>query len=369
MPTLSETGTVPPAMIRPIRGITLTDPTFSPTSERNPLERLALRFIQDERDLPFVWLSIAMTAVLMPLAAALYWPGVFHWWMAPIYWVVLFGGFIDRYILMLHNTSHRRFFKKKYDLLNKYVPWVLGPFCGESPETYFVHHVAMHHAEGNLFSDLSTTMPYQRDSLLDFLRYFLRFFFIGLPELVGYQLKKGRTRLARRVVVGELSFYALCIGLSFISWQATVVVFVVPFVLCRFLMMCGNWGQHAFIDPEDPGNDYKSSITCINTRYNRRCFNDGYHIGHHVRANRHWSEMPTDFERDRDNYTQSDAIVFEGVDYFIVWALLMLRRYDVLASHFVELREVPRSEAEVIALLESRTRRISACVPEPAPAE
>ncbi len=345
-------------MARPIAGISISDPRFTPKAERNAVERLALRFINDERDLPFVWLCLSMTVLLVPMTVAMFWPGVFRWWMAPIYWAVLFGLFFDRYILMLHNTSHRRLFKRKYGFLNNYIPWVLGPFCGESPETYFVHHITMHHAEGNMPKDLSSTMRFQRDSALDFARYFLRFFFFILPEMTLYQSRKKRWPILRRMLSGELSFYALCVGLAFISWEATLVVFVIPFVLCRFLMMCGNWGQHAFIDAADPSNSYKNSITCINAKYNRRCFNDGYHIGHHVTANRHWTDMPDDFERDRANYVKHDAIVFEGIDFFIVWILLMLKRYDTLAKHFVELRDTPRSHEEIVALLKERTRRI-----------
>lgn len=345
-------------MARPIAAISLTDPRFTPKPERSALERFALRFINDERDLPFVWLSLSMTVVLVPLAVVMFWPGVFRWWMAPIYWAVLFGLFFDRYILMLHNTSHRRLFKRKYRFLNHYIPWVLGPFCGETPETYYVHHITMHHAEGNMPKDLSSTMRFQRDSILDFARYFLRFFFFIVPEMTLYQSRKKRWPIIRRMLIGEFSFYLLCIGLSFISWQATLVVFVIPFVLCRFLMMCGNWAQHAFIDASDPSNPYKSAITCINAKYNRRCFNDGYHIGHHVRANRHWTDMPGDFERDRESYVKNGSIVFEGIDFFIIWFLLMFKRYDTLAKHFVELNDTPRSHEEIVALLKERTRRI-----------
>jgi hypothetical protein len=345
-------------MARPIAAITLTDPTFAPKDERNVFERAALSLINDERDLPFVWLSIQMSVVLIPMTIALFWPGVFRWWMAPIYWAVLFGGFFDRYILMLHNTSHRRLFKRKYSALGYYIPWILGPFCGETPETYAVHHITMHHAEGNLPKDLSSTMRFQRDSAFDFARYFLRFFFWILPDITAYQARKKRWAVIRRMLTGELGGYAIYALLLFINWQAALVVFVIPFVVCRFLMMAGNWGQHAFVDRDDPGNSYRSAITCINARYNRRCFNDGYHIGHHVQANRHWTEMPSDFERDRANYVKNDSIVFEGIDFFMVWAFLMFKRYDVLARHFVELRDEPRSQEEIIALLKRRTQRI-----------
>jgi fatty acid desaturase len=240
--------------------------------------------------------------------------------------------------------------------MNHYIPWVIGPFCGQTPETYFAHHMGMHHAEGNLEQDLSTTMPFKRDSFFHFLRYFGRFFFLSIIELTAYHLKKGNRKMARRLVTGELLFIALCVVLAvFVDWRATLVVFITPYLVARWLMMCGNWAQHAFVDQVEPNNDYKSSITCLNTRYNQRCFNDGYHIGHHEKANRHWTEMPDDFESKLDKYRDEGAIIFDGIDYFQIWALLMLKRYGTLAKHFVDLEDTPRSRDEIIELLKSRT--------------
>ncbi len=346
------------------RELILSDPTYTSKAEHGALERFALRFIRDPRDLPFVWLTLQMTFVLIPAAVLLFWPGVFRWWMAPIYWAVLFGGFFDRYILMLHNTSHRPLWKREYNALKGYIPWVLGPLCGETPETYYIHHITMHHAEGNLPRDLSSTMKYQRDSVLGFLHYFFDFFFLSMYRIGRYQLGKKRPRLVFWMLIGEWSFYlAVAAGLA-LHLEATLTVFVIPFLLCRFLMMAGNWGQHAFVDASDPGSSYKSAITCINTRYNRRCFNDGYHISHHLVANRHWTDHPGELLENRDTYAKNDAIVFEGIDFFQVWLFLMLKRYDWLADRFVDLSDEPRSKDEIIALLRARTQRIDVTRPE-----
>lgn len=346
------------------RELTLTDPVFVPKANRNVLERFALHFIRDERDLPFVWLSAAITLVLIPLAALLFVPGVFRWWMAPIYWAVLFGGFFDRFILMLHNTSHKPLFKRQYGFLKFYIPWVIGPFCGQSPETYFIHHITMHHAEGNLVKDLSSTMKYQRDSFVDWLKYFFDFFLLSLFRLGNYQLAKRRPRLFAWMLFGELSFYALCAVAVSINLGAAITVFIAPWLTARILMMCGNWGQHAFVDAADPGNSYRSSITCINGVYNRRAFNDGYHISHHLSATRHWTDHPQELIDNRAKYVAHDAIIFEKIDFFIVWLFLMTKNYDALAKHFVDLRDEPRSKEEIIALLKSRVQRIDVTRPE-----
>lgn len=340
------------------KSVILTDPRHEPR-KHGFVDRIALELINDERDLPFVRLSLAITLVLVPFAVYLYLPGRFEWWLGAIYLAINFGFFFDRYILMLHNTSHRALFKKGYRGLNRYIPWVLGPLFGETPDTYFAHHIGMHHPEENLEDDLSSTMRYRRDSLPHFLVYWARFFFGVLFELSLYHARRGRWKLLRMMLVGELTWMAAVGVLLWVDWQATVVVFLVPFIAVRFLMMAGNWSQHAFIDPCDPANPYKSSIVCINTRYNRRCFNDGYHVGHHEKPNRHWTEMPDDFDRKRDRYAAEGAVVFDGIDYFQIWALLMTRRYHKLADHFVDLRDEPRSREEIVELLRSRTRPVA----------
>jgi hypothetical protein len=214
----------------------------------------------------------------------------------------------------------------------------------------------MHHPENNLREDLSSTLEYQRDSALDFLRYFLRFFVLGIVELSVYFYRRGRMQLLRKALIGELGYYAVVAALLACNFRATIIVFVVPFVLARFMMMAGNWGQHAFIDLDDPANCYRNSITCINVSYNRKCFNDGYHIGHHLKATRHWTEMPGELKQNQARYAAERALVFEGVDFFMVWAFLMLKRYDWLAKRVVALDDTPRTQAELIAMMRERTR-------------
>jgi fatty acid desaturase len=298
-----------------------------------------------------------MTVFLIPFAIYLFVPGRFNWWLALLYMFVSLRLFLDRFILMLHNTSHRKLYKRKYKFLNHYIPWVLGPLCGETPDTYYAHHVGMHHPENNLEDDLSSTLRYQRDSFLDFMTYFLRFFFGIIFELTGYFVKRNRFKLIRSMLVGEFTYYIVVGALLWFNWRAALVVFVIPFCFTRFMMMAGNWGQHAFVDASDPGNCYRNSITTINCLYNRRCFNDGYHISHHLKPNRHWTDHPIEYEENLQKYAEEDAIVFEGIDFFIVWLFLMLKRYDWLADRYVQLREEHRTKEEIIALLKERASR------------
>lgn len=341
--------------------VAIHDPTFHKKTQANSIDRFFLRYIKDERDLPFIYLCLKITFLVIPIAILLFTPLLtgWQWWGLATFYAALVVYFVGPYTLMLHNTSHRQFFKARYKTGNLYIPWVLGPFMGQSPETYFSHHIGMHHAENNLHADKSSTMAYQRDSIVDFMRYFFSFLLVGIIELVDYFRKKQRPNLAKKVIRGEFAFVLLCLLLSLIHWQATLYVLVLPLVIVRFSMMAGNWGQHAFIDEATPANNYRNSITCINNAYNRKCFNDGYHIGHHLRPHMHWTEMPVHFMKNRDKYAKERAIVFEGLDFHMVWGCLMLKRYDILAQHFVNLGNLYTSKEEVITLLKNRTKKIA----------
>jgi hypothetical protein len=148
--------------------------------ELGALDRWFVSLLNDPRDLPFVHLILGCLGVAA-LGIGLYFvPAGWFWYAAVAYLAVWGAGFVDRFTLMLHCTSHRVLFDKRVAVLNHVIPWVLSPFFGQSPDTYFCHHLGMHHPENNLPDDLSSTLRYQRDSLLAWLHYAVSFLFTGL---------------------------------------------------------------------------------------------------------------------------------------------------------------------------------------------
>lgn len=335
---------------------TVTDPVFE-KKQHSAFDRFWLKFIKDERDLPFISLILKIVFTVIPLAIGLYFVEGQTWWIMAGLFLFLQLFFMGPFILMLHNTSHNTFFKVQYKTGNRLIPWGLCPFMGQSPDTYFSHHIGMHHAENNMEHDDSSTLPYQRDSAIDFMKYFFSFFFKGIFNLVKYFKFRKKPQFVKKALVGEVTFLLVAGVLAYINWQTTLLVFIFPLALVRFLMMSGNWAQHAFIDPAEPANNYKNSITCINVGYNRRCFNDGYHIGHHLRPRLHWTEMPKDFIKNAKKYAENKALVFEGADYHMIWAMLMFKRYDWLASFVVNIDGMYRSKEEIVELIKYRTKR------------
>lgn len=343
-----------------------TDPVYDASYTHTRLDRFFLTMIRDPRDLPFIYLTIKITLTLWPLALLMYVPGLNNgiWWAAAIVYHLLNNFYFKGpFGLMLHCTSHRVFFNTKYEKLNHYLPWVLSPLFGQSPGTYYTHHIGMHHPENNLEDDESSTMEYQRDSLRSFSKYLGSFFVVGVYNLSLYLRRKQRNKLYARLVKGELIFIIGCVALSFVNWQATLTVFILPFLISRVIMMLGNFAQHSFISAASPENPYTNSITCINTKYNHKCWNDGYHISHHIKPSMHWTEHPVFFKKTLQEYVDNEAIVFDGIHFLHVFVYLMGKRYDLLAKHFVNIGDRFESDEQIMAFLKERTRRIPFTVP------
>lgn len=129
----------------------------------------------------------------------------------------------------------------------------------------------MHHVEGNGPEDVSSTLTYQRDSFPDLLHYISRFIFTLWIELPLYFYRKKRTPFAVKTGFTELFSYALMTYLYLhVNSKTTVVTLLLPLIQMRIGMAVGNWGQHAFIDREDPDSDFRSSITLIDVSVSYR---------------------------------------------------------------------------------------------------
>jgi len=340
----------------------ITDPEFSRPSKYSRIDKLFLKYIRDERDLPFIYFTLKVVLLFIPFGLLLY-TNLFTGWQwaaaAVVFMVLNVVFFIGRFALMFHCIAHRILFKKEFNYLNAFIPYFIAPFFGHMAYTFYSHHVGMHHAENNLKDDESTTMPYQRDSIGGFLLYFGRFLWSGMYNAAWYFKKRNRRKLIQSLLQGEILFVLFTVLMCFVNWQATLCVFIFPYFFYRLVAMFGNWAQHAFIDQLDPGNSYKNSITCINTKYNWLCWNDGYHISHHLKQNLHWTEHPAYFKATIKNYSTNDAVVFYKIDFMMVSLYLLSKRYDLLAKYFVNIGDRFKSDAEIILFLKERVQRFN----------
>lgn len=343
----------------------VVDPGTAPLiDDPGPLERFFAERLNRPEDVVFIRVALR-ASIVVPLAVAFYAVASFPWWAALPYWGLVFLFFADRVGLTIHCLIHRKLFKREHPLLEQYIPGFLCVFFGHTPHTFYIHHMGMHHAEGNMWDDTSCTLDYERDNPWHFFQYWMRFLFIGMFDLLAYNWKKGRKKLFRLLILVEGGYMATVALLFWLNPAATTVVFLVPVFVMRFAMMAGNWGQHALVCTEQPENPFRNTVNLLHARHNFRCFNDGYHIVHHMYPSLHFTEMPGRFEEELDDYVANEAIVFSGIKGFQeVWKLLMLRDYDRLATHYVHLGGPKKTHDEIKALLKARTRPLK----RPAPA-
>ncbi len=335
----------------------ITDPVYVPKEKYSWYDKFWLRYINDPRDLPFIYLLTAIHILVLPAAVILYTPLLqgWYWWLLYVpYFYVSQMYFKGRFGLMLHCISHRKLFKKGYTWIYNWIIWGVCPFFGHTPETYFVHHMAMHHVENNMEDDASSTLPYNRDSIWGFTRYVVRFLFLGFRDTFMYLFSRKRKKFYLRLTFGEMSFFAFCIIMCFVNLHATLWIFIIPFVFARIVMMLGNWAQHAFVDINNPE---ENTINCINTKYNKICWNDGYHAVHHLRPALHYTDIPNEFLKNKDKFAEQKTFIFDGIHYLHIFVWLMTKRYDKLADNIVNINNTFSSREEVIRLMKERTRK------------
>jgi len=304
------------------------------------LQKRALNLLEDPRDIILVHLLWNIMITTVPCGIALFF---LKDELNP--YTIALGSFYNaanwilygrRFILTLHFASHRRLFKKEHWILNNLLGSFVSNFFGIPTGAYYLHHVIMHHCENNVFPyDLSSTMIYQRDNFLHFLMYWARYAFAIWFQLPYYAFKRARYNLmyyASTCLFGY--FVAVYLLTTKVSTMGTIFVFIVPFVLSSFLLMFGNYSQHIFVDPDHYADSYYLAYNIINTDANPVCYNDGYHLLHHLNSRLHWSELPAEFNKSIDKLISKDCITFHTIDFFDVGLLVFTKQWEKLASYY-----------------------------------
>ena len=178
--------------------------------------------------------------------------------------ILMQAWYVGTYTLMMHQHIHMGgILKPQYALFDRLFPYLTDPLMGHTWNSYYYHHIKHHHVEGNGPQDLSSTLRFQRDNIWHFLAYFVRFFVLVWADLPLYFLRRNRPMLAAKLAFWELGSYASLYVLYRYKPGPTFCLFLAPLILLRLGLMVGNWGQHAFVDSNEPDSDYRSSITLI----------------------------------------------------------------------------------------------------------
>jgi fatty acid desaturase len=323
--------------------------------------------LKDPRDWPMIHLMLNIVMVMAPSLLLVY---AVHIWecsaltrnlLGAVHVLVLGVGFLERFMLMMHYSSHRSLFKNPQ--LNGILVWCFSPFLGVPPGMYHLQHVIMHHIENNHALDISATEDYQRDSPFAFARYWFHFVFLIWFELPLYCLKSKRYEWLGTSVTGlGMYFVGIWCMASFVNFGATMWVFVVPYFIVMTALSFGNYSQHIFVDPDNNLSNYHLTYNCIDHFTNKTTFNDGYHVIHHANARLHWSELPEQFLKTLGKHRDMGSLTFRNIHFFEVGIMVMTGQLRKLAErHYVHLgtEESAPTVDEVEAKLRNWLRPVS----------
>ncbi|BDD56041.1 hypothetical protein MPDQ_001573 [Monascus purpureus] len=335
-------------------------PSIITTYLLNPYIHLGRKLVRVETDVVMLTHLLLYCCTSVPSAVYLYCYR-FTWIHAVLHWLMQ-SYFTGTYTLMMHQHIHMNgILTKRLAFLDALFPYILNPLMGHTWNSYYYHHVKHHHVEGNGPDDLSSTIYYQRDSVVDFAKYVGRFLFLVWLELPLYFLRRGKLATGLKAGAWELGNYLVLYLLwRFVSARATVFVFLLPLLQLRIGLMVGNWGQHAFVDEVDPASDFRSSTTLVDVASNRFCYNDGYHTSHHLNPRRHWRDHPVAFLKQKDRYAEEHALVFRNIDYIMLTVNLLRKDYVHLAKCLVPMGDqIPLSLEEKAAMLRGKARKFT----------
>ncbi|KAF2877192.1 fatty acid desaturas-like protein [Massariosphaeria phaeospora] len=322
----------------------------------DPYIRLARSIVRVDTDVVMLTHLLLYFSTSVPSALYLFYH--FRWWHGVLHFALQVYS-MGTYTLMMHQHIHMRgILAKRFAAFDHAFPFLTDPLFGHTWNSYYFHHVKHHHVEGNGPNDLSSTVRYQRDSAWHFLQYVGRFYFFVWLDLPLYFLRTKKLGLALKVLASEVgSYVGVYLLFTRVNAGATVFTLLLPLLVMRLALMVGNWGQHAFVDEEEPNSDFRSSITLIDVASNRFCYNDGYHTSHHLNPLRHWRDHPVAFLAQKQQYADEHALVFYNIDYLMITFSLLRKDYAHLARCLVPVgAQAKLSLEERAELLRRKTR-------------
>jgi hypothetical protein len=233
-------------------------------------------------------------------------------------------------------------------------------FYGVLPATFAYGHSINHHRYNNGPLDVISTSDKPRDNFANWVAYLPRYFLYAINVSTTAQFAREKNwKVVYKVVLGSVWFFAWAIICASVISPAFAIAFVAfPFCEAMVLLAAVNWSWHAFLDPNDPENEYVQSITivegCINV------LNEDFHVVHHQFPGAHWTDHPSHVEKLWDKYIEQQASVFRRTHAFEIFGMSVARDYDALARKFVDLRGekdgCPMTHSERVDLMKLRLR-------------
>lgn len=215
--------------------------------------------------------------------------------------------------------------------------WWIGLFFGVMPSSFAYGHSINHHKYNNGPFDVVTTSDKPRDNFRNFMSYLPRWalYSINVSTVIQF-FKEGQYMTCIKMLLGNL-WWATWFSV-FYSQNPQFAIWYVAFPVGEnvLLLACINWTWHAFLNPEDPEDEFIGSVTILDGPIS--VLQEDYHVVHHQYPGAHWSTHEQRYESHfkAGEYTTKPATIFRDTHAFELFALIVLREYDELAKKFVD---------------------------------
>eukprot|EP00929_Paragymnodinium_shiwhaense_P006731 TRINITY_DN1106_c0_g2_i11.p1 TRINITY_DN1106_c0_g2~~TRINITY_DN1106_c0_g2_i11.p1 ORF type:complete len:554 (-),score=80.35 TRINITY_DN1106_c0_g2_i11:346-1944(-) len=232
--------------------------------------------------------------------------------------------------------DHRGFWQGPFQMFSGVCEWWIGPFYGLVPCSYSIAHNKIHHRWHNDVDDIHTNLDLDRTEFQTFVEFMPRFmlYWTGIGPVALFA-KRREWGYMKQLLSGMAAFYG--VALLLFLWNP---VFCICYWLYPHMEACVGLGAiaylwHAFVDEEDPGNQFVNSVTILDGHDN--VFNEDYHVVHHHFPAVHWTEVPAQFAKDKDRYAECTATIFRDTEQGMLLKMLFSKDFDGMARHFVDL--------------------------------
>lgn len=332
---------------------------------------IARIIMRDERNAPYLYTLIGVGIWTPALFIACFLWQFFvgyqvAWYIqvlvAFLYNVLMMGPyfrFFSNIATLIHKEGHdtRGLFKAPYTFLNNAFGWFLGPFYGHLPETYPLGHQRIHHKYDNGPGDVTCTLDLDRSDPLQWFVYLRRFalYWTGISVL-SYFVGRKQWKPAGRMALAMICYYGLIIAFMVVNPWFGFAYLLLPHLSVIIYLAAINYIWHTFCDPADQDNAFINSVTILDGHYN--VFNEDFHVTHHHHPQMHWTKMADDYYKNIEKYKANMASTFRDTQEFEMFVWLMMGKFDLLASHYVDLTG-QLSQEEIIALLKYRMQPIT----------
>ena len=287
----------------------------------------------------------------------------FSVWRVLVYNICRIGpmyfNFMNTYVLShkeghAHNTSLYTWPRiGRTPLLRHWFNGWVGFFHGVLPACFPISHNYNHHKYDNNQYDVYCTAYRPRDSIKSWTTYLAEWFLYATNvSSIGAFIEEGAYGHAFWSVAWSAWYWflvAMCWRTHALFTFCTIVYALVE----GNIMLCAvNWVWHAFIEPDEPQNDYINSITIVEGL--NFTMGEEFHAVHHQYAGMHWSKNEELYRKHHEGYERTVPSVFYKCNLFQVWLNIVLKRYDQLAQSFYKPLAQGKSEKELAAILKRR---------------